>query len=177
MDRLTFNQNLSRLATALSAEPTPAQTEIYWEDLHDLTDEQFTIACTRARREWDKPYVLPPIALLIRFASEAAQASGAIVNGDQAWDAFRSRVLARYSFGVTKTFDWPDELTREVVRNHLGIDSAAVHTLALIENDIEREKYRRRFVSEYNAKRNTATAQQAAGLVPPTPLRSIGDGA
>lgn len=168
---------MAKLAAALSVEVTPEKAEVYWEDLHDLTDEQFTIACTRARREWEKPYVLPPIGVLIRFASEAAQAAGEIVNGDQAWDAFRSKVLARYSFGVTKTFDWPDELTREVVRNHLGIDMAAVHTLALIENDIEREKYRRRFVTEYNARRNTATAQQAAGLVPPTSLRSLGDGA
>lgn len=173
MDKLVFQVNMAKLAAALSVEITPEKAEVYWDDLHDLTNEQFVIACTRARREWDKPYVLPPIAVLLRHASDAAAAAGAIVDGDSAWAALTSRVLARYSFGVTKSFDWPDELTREVVRNHLGIDSAAVHTLATLESDFEREKYRRRFVSQYNAMRRTTQAAAREEL-PATNVRQIG---
>lgn len=161
MNRRTFQENLWKLATACSVEITPDKAEVYWEDLRDLPDDIFAVACTRARREWDKPFALPPIAVLLRYATEAAQAEGAIVDGATAWDAFTSRVLRRYSFGVTKSFDWPDELTREVVREHLGIANAAVHTLALIEHDIEREKYRKRFIAEYNARRQTTQARDA----------------
>lgn len=176
MNRLTFQTNMAKLAAAFSAEVTPEKAEVYWDDLADLADAQFVVACTRARREWDKPFALPPIAVLLRYAIEADQAAGAIVDGETAWAAFRARVLARYSFGVTRTFDWPDDLTREVVRHHLGIDAAAVHTLATVDNDFEREQYRRRFVAEYNARRGTARAAEAAGFDPPRPLRQIADG-
>lgn len=175
MDRLTFQKNMAKLAAAFSVEVTPEKAEVYWDDLRDLSDEQFTLACTRARREWDKAFALPPIATLVRFASEAAQASGAIINGEQAWDAFRSRVLARYSFGVIRAFDWPDELTRDVVRNHLGIDSSAVHTLAMLDNDFEREQFKKRFIAEYNARRGTVRAAEIA-RIGDMGVRRIGDG-
>lgn len=148
---------------------------MYWENLHDLPPEQFAVACARALREWDRPFVLPPIAVLLRFAAEAEQAAGAIVSGEQAWAALSSRVLSRYSFGVTKAHDWPDELARDVVRHHLGIDTAAVHTLATLESDFERERYRRRFVAEYDARRGTTKAAESAGLLPSA--RQIGAGA
>jgi hypothetical protein len=167
---------MAKLAAAFSVEVTPEKAEVYWDDLGDLPDAQFVVACTRARREWDKPFALPPIAVLLRYATEAEQAAGAIVDGETAWAAFRARVLARYSFGVTRAFDWPDELTRDVVRHHLGIDTAAVHTLATVENEFEREQYRRRFVAEYNARRGTARAAEVAGLTPPKPLRQVADG-
>ena len=177
MQRSTFQTNLWKLASAFSVEITPDKAEVYWEDLCDLPDDIFAVACTRARREWDKPFALPPIATLLRYATEAAQASGTIVSGETAWAAFCTRVLSRYSFGVTKSFDWPDELTREVVREHLGIGSAAVHTLALIEHDIERDKYRRRFIQEYDARRKTAQAVERAEVAIDAPkLRALDSG-
>lgn len=143
-------------------EVTPAKAEVYWEDLCDLPDEQFVVACARARREWDKPYTLPPIAVLLRYAEEAAEAAGAIVTGEQAWAAFLARVVRRYSFGVTKAHDWPDELTRDIVRNHLGLPSGGVYDLARIENEYELDHYRKLFVAEYTKRRGTAAAVQAA---------------
>jgi len=173
VNRLTFQTNLAKLASALSVEITPEKAEVYWEDLRDLPDDLFVVACARARREWDKPFALPPIATLLAYADDAASAAGAITSGESAWAAFKSRVLGRYSFGVTRAFDWPDDLTREVVRNHLGLAAAAVHTLATVESEFEIERYRKLFIREYNARRGTALAEAAVAALPPG-VRQIG---
>jgi hypothetical protein len=122
---------------------------------------------------------------------QMALASGEVMDGATAWAAFASRVLGRYSFGVTKEFHWPDELTRTIVRTQLGFESAAVHNLAMLESEFEREKYRKRFIALYDEQRTLgavrATAERAQleqrrpyespPLPPPAPLRRVNGGA
>jgi hypothetical protein len=82
------------------------------------------------------------------------------------------RVVRSYSPGITKTFDWPDERTRQIVREDLG----GVHFIAHVESDYQLDKLRERFIKLYDQGANVADAQERANLTAPTPLRQIGGG-
>lgn len=187
MNTPAFQVGMAKMQAAFNAPVSEAMALVYEEVLGDLDDGTWAVAVRRALSEWTRPGALPPPAVLLGYAREMAASTGAIVDGESAWAAFTSRVLGRYSFGVTKSFDWPDELTREVVRHHLGFDAAAVHNLALLESEFDREKFRKRFVAEYNARRGTTRAiervrleqrapYESPPLPPPAPLRRIAGG-
>jgi hypothetical protein len=173
LDSTVFRHEIAKLALALDAAPgqtvpSSERLELLYEDVRHLDAVTFALACDRCRKELEW---FPKAKHILERAQQVARASGAVLDGAGAWAAFESRVLGRYSFGVTKTFDWPDDLTRTIVREQLGFDSAAVHNLAMIDNDIQRDKYRKRFIALYDEQRGLSEAQAAAVLAAGDVLR------
>lgn len=166
LELLTFLQrHAARYRTVLSE----MELDLYCEDLAPYDRQALTAAFAWCGTTNPKFFpTLPELSAAIR---SLARAAGNALDGAGAWAAFESRVLGRYSFGVTKTFDWPDDLTRTVVREQLGFDSAAVHNLAMIDNDIQRDKYRKRFIALYDEQRGLSEAQAAAVLAAGDVLR------
>lgn len=101
MDRLTFQTSMARMIAAFSAEVSPEKAEVYWEELRHLPDAVFVVATKQALSEWEKPYALPPIAILKRYASHA---QGALGVGQptalDAWGEFRRKVTLRLNLDL-----------------------------------------------------------------------------
>jgi len=81
------------MVAAFSVELNAAKADVYWDELRDLPDPVFVLATKRALAEWDKPFALPPIAVLKRYA---AHVEGAMGTGQptalDAWASFRKKV-------------------------------------------------------------------------------------
>lgn len=69
----TFQEGIARLAVAFDAKTDEAKTAVYWDELSDLGDEEFTVAVRRALREWDKPFALPTLGFLRARAPQRDQ--------------------------------------------------------------------------------------------------------
>jgi len=84
---------MAKMVAAFSVELSPAKADVYWEELRDLPDTVFVLATKRALAEWDKPFALPPIAVLKRYA---AHVEGAMGTGQptalDAWADFRKKI-------------------------------------------------------------------------------------
>lgn len=139
---------LARQAARYRTTLTELQVDVYLEDLAQFDDS--TVLAAFAWHAQSGSSYFPTMPELFAAIRQCGRASGQALDGASAWAAFTSRVLGHYSFGVSKSFDWPDELTRTIVREQLGFDSAAVHNLAMIESDFEREKFRKLFIQRYN---------------------------
>ena len=160
MEKKTFQIGIAKMAAAFGVEVPPARAEVYWEALGDLPGEHFVTACKRAMAEWDKPFAFPPIAVLLRFASDAAALDGSIVDGDTAWSYLIHRTLPKFRpYDPHQIIDWPDPLSREIVREYWR----TCGNLALMEGDYNIEQARKRFVAAYNARRATRAALPASG--------------
>ena len=169
MDMRTFQVEFSRLAAALGVEVPPARSQVYWEDLRDLPDEAFVAACRRARQEWRKPDSLPPIAVLLGYAREAAVQRGDALDGEAAWRQLVARTLRHYRPGVAnQTLDWPDERARTIVREHLG----GIYAVATTEGEYAIDQLRRRFVALYDRSGAVEAADKPA-LPAPDRLRLV----
>ena len=101
MEPLTFQSNMAKMAAAFSAELNAAKADVYWDELRELPDTVFVLATKRALTEWDKPFALPPIAVLKRYA---AHVEGAMGTGQptalDAWGEFRRKVTLRLNLDL-----------------------------------------------------------------------------
>lgn len=161
MERPDFTRHMARLAAAFDKDLDGAVVAVYWDDLGALDEATFAEACRRARTEGT---YFPRIAELLRYAREAAVRDGRAFDGETAWAALEARVLRRYSPGVTREFDWPDETTADIVRRELG----GVHFLAHVESDYVRNDLRKQFVALYERRRAATT-----GALPAPRLRAL----
>lgn len=159
MHKETFLTALSKLSIAFGVELTDPLLDVYWEDLGHLDGGLFSRACAQARRDWDKPFALPTINFLLKKIDQEGVRSGGIMDGDAAWVALRKRVLASYAPGVVRhtPLDWPDDLTRTIVRDDLG----GIYAVAVTEGERALDNLRRRFVALYNERRPLGFAAPA----------------
>lgn len=167
MEKRTFQIGMERMIAAFGVEVSPARIDVYWEMLAQVPDDLFVVACKRALADWDRSFAFPPIATLLRYAAEAAARSGAVIDGDSAWSYLMRRTVQTFRPGVANQIvDWPDPLSRQVIRDQLG----TIYNLATLEGDYAIDQARRRFVKAYDAQRGTLAAQATAADAP-----AIGD--
>lgn len=102
----------------------------------------------------------PTIRRFREIVATVDVALGHRLDGAAAWEAFARRVLRPYSPGITKSFDWPDDLTRSIVREQLG----GVHYIANVEKEYTLGKVRERFIEAYDAAGAVAEAQRRAQI-------------
>lgn len=177
MEMLTFQAQMARLAAAFSTEPSAARLEVYFEELGDLPDAVFVQVCTRAVGEWDKPYTLPPIAVLLRYAKEIAVAEGSRLDGAAAWEACERRVFRQWSetgdrliASTGRGYDWPDARSRDVLRNRMGVTVREVVHMHPREYTAMRD----RFNALYD--QGEAVEEARRELLPPGNVRQIASG-
>ena len=150
MEKKTFQLGMAKMLAAFSVEASPAKTAIYWEALADLPDAAFAAAVKRALMEWDKPFALPPIAVILRYAGDVAAQAGAVVDGASAWAYMTRHTLPRFRPGIaSQVIDWPDQLARVIVREELG----GIYALAVLEGEYALDQMRRRFIASYDRQR------------------------
>jgi len=168
MEKKTFQIGMAKMIAAFGVEVQPVRSEVYWEALGDLPGDLFIVACKRALAEWITPFAFPPIAVLLRFANDAAAQSGAIIDGDSAWAYLMRNTVRRFRPGVAdQIVDWPDPLSRQVIRDQLG----TIYNLATLEGEYAIDQARRRFVKAYDSQRATLAAQPTAADAPALPAR------
>jgi hypothetical protein len=166
---------MAKLAAAFSAELNAAKADVYWDELRDLPDTVFVLVTKRALAEWDKPFALPPIAVLKRYA---AHVEGAMGTGQptalDAWGDLR-RKIGRVNLDILG-----QQPEYEAAR--LGItplDSQIVrrlggwgHLALMTPKDLDFK--RREFEAVYDEiSERQRTEDQLVGLEPSRPVRSL----
>lgn len=169
----TFTRGIGRMmATLRPPDKTGVSAPLvatFRERFGGLDEATFAAACEYAI---DNDDFFPTVRRFREIVATLDVATGTRLNGARAWEAFLRRVVRTYSPGITKSFDWPDERTRQIVREDLG----GVHFIAHIESDYQLDKLRERFVKAYDQGGAVADAQERARLAEPTPIRQIGQG-
>lgn len=174
MRDLDLLQLLARQEARYRTTLTDMEREVYFDGLGHLDD--LTLKAAFARCAQSSPKFFPTVHELLKAVEDMRLASGETMDGDAAWVAFEQRVLRRFA-PTTKQHDWPDDATRDIVRNHLGLPVGGVHPLATMENAYERDQYRKRFVKLYDERRLTGQAvAQAETAIDAPNLRRIGAG-
>jgi hypothetical protein len=167
----TFTRGIGRMIATLrppdKAGVSAPLVATFRERFAGLDEATFAAACEYAI---DNDDFFPTIRRFREIVATIDVAGGARLDGPKAWEAFMRRVVRSYSPGITKVFDWPDERTRQIVREELG----GVHFIAHVESDYQLDKLRERFVKAYDQGANVADAQERARVAAPAPLRQIG---
>lgn len=172
MNSLELIQLLTRTAARYRTSLSELEMDVYLDDLAGFDDVTLRAALARCAQSNSKYF--PTIPEILQAVEDMKISSGQVMDGQSAWVAFEARVLRRFG-PTTKSHDWPDDDTRDIVRNHLGLPVGGVHPLATMESAYERDQIRKRFVKLYDERRNTAQAvERAEQIAGPTVLRLTG---
>ncbi len=184
MNQQTFQKSLKLLSDATSKKLSPELAGFWWQRFGDLPDDILAQAFMQALNTCD---YFPSPAQFMTILRGISASQGAIVDGASAWESIERDIIGQWSetgdrlmASAGTKYAWPDDRSRQILRNEMGsmISSLAqMHPKGLAE-------IRDRFVAKYDAALAVTQAregvakldaQQAAGLIPPTPLRQIGD--
>jgi len=146
------------------------ELDAYLDDLGAL--DEHTLRAALALCAQANPRFFPTSLEIQQAVDNMRLAIGGGLTGETAWAQLWRDVISQYSEANNRIisariraggpgYDWPDDATKDIVRNHLGL-SLGVHDLAMIERDAEREKYRRLFIKLYDERRTTAQAVERA---------------
>lgn len=162
MNQQTFQKSLKLLSDATSKTLSPELIRFWWQRFGDLPDEVLQEAFIRAL---DTCNYFPSPAQFMGILREISASQGAIVSGASAWEAIERDIIGQWSetgdrllASSGRRYPWPDERSREILRNEMGcmISSLAqMHPKALAE-------IRDRFIAKYDA--TLATEQARAGV-------------
>jgi hypothetical protein len=162
MNQTTFQKSLKLLSEATSKRLSPELAAYWWRRFGDLPDEILIEAFQRAL---DSADYFPSPAQFMGILRDISASQGAIVGGAGAWEAIERDILGQWSetndrlmASAGKRYAWPDERSRDILRNEMGCMVSALaqmHPRALAE-------VRDRFVAKYDAA--IATDQARAGV-------------
>lgn len=161
----------------LDREALDALAALWWRKFGDLPDAILLPAFELAL---DSCKFFPSIAEFNDLIRTVGRAEGGIVDGASAWEAIERDILGRWSetsdrlmASAGKRYPWPDERSRDILRNEMGCVISALaqmHPKAL--GDI-----RDRFIAKYDAALTTERARAGVAKLDTANVRQLRSGA